>query len=52
MRIDRIELENRARIERARFMAELFADAIVAVVRLARQAWHGRNSGTLRPMIK
>ena len=52
MRIDRIELENQARIERARFIAEVIADAITAATRFAQNLWHGASSARVRPMIK
>ena len=52
MRIDRLELEHQARIERARQMAELFAGAIVAVTHFVMRAWHALTSGAPRPMIK
>jgi len=44
MRIDRSELEQWARHERARVMAELFADAIVAAVQWVRKAWRSSSS--------
>lgn len=44
MRIDRIELEQWARNERSRVMAELLAGAIAAAIQLVRNAWRSSSS--------
>lgn len=44
MRIDHTELEQWARDERSRFMAELLVDAIAGAVQWVRKAWRSSSS--------